>query len=224
MKRKQDSTYCTSHLSFFIAAILSLLLTIGCTKSTIVELENEAKPKVGFEILEIVSAHEIITWKNLSSMTVEEFEAIELPTGWIKNQPREGEADSGMFARSPDETADGFFDDREHFGYQWRHVATVIETGIQMDDQGLLSGNRIRKFHTLKFNAGRILNILTSPEGIHYVRVSRDHGRSTDTPTIPDSWNLVKEVISEDLNIQLPNPTLNIRADNEDSFQGPVVF
>jgi len=224
MKHKHVSTYFNSHRLFFIAVIFTLLLTIDCTKSTPVESETEINAQVGFEILEIMSAQEIITWKNLSSMTVEEFEAIELPTGWIKNQPREGEADSGMFARSPDETADGIFDDRELFGYLWRHVATVIETGIKLDDQVLLSGNRIRKYHTLIYNAGRTLHILTSPEGERYVRVSRDYGRTTDDPAIPDTWNLIQEVISEEMNIQLPNPTLNIRADNEDSFQGPVVF
>jgi hypothetical protein len=44
----------------------------------------------------------------------------------------------------------------------------------------------------------------------------------SDTPTIPSDWQLTKEVITEELKIQLPNPTINIRADNEDSFQGPI--
>jgi len=185
---------------------------------------EDSVAKVGFEIMQIKSAQQIITWKNLSSMTVEEFKAIELPHGWFKNQPREGDADGGVFARSPDAAADGVYDDKELFGYKWRHVATVIETGIKLDNQELLSGNRIRKYHTLTFNTGRTLNILTSPEGDRYVRVSRDYGRSSAVPTIPDSWNLGQEVISEEIDIQLPNPTLNIRAENEDSFQGPVVF
>jgi hypothetical protein len=44
----------------------------------------------------------------------------------------------------------------------------------------------------------------------------------SDIPTIPTDWELTKEVLTEELKIQLPNPTINIRADNEDSFQGPI--
>jgi pimeloyl-ACP methyl ester carboxylesterase len=188
----------------------------------LIEFYKSSTANIGFEILQMVSSDEIITWKNISEMSVEEFEAIDLPFGWFKNQPREGEADSGVFARSPGTSVDGEFTDQEHFGYLWRHVATIRETNIELDEQGLLSGNRIDKYHELTFNAGRTLNILISPEDDRYVRVSRDYGRSSDDPTIPGSWNLVEEVITEDLVIQLPNPTLNIRTDNEDSFQGPI--
>ena len=43
-----------------------------------------------------------------------------------------------------------------------------------------------------------------------------------DEPTIPDGWQLVEYTAPDAVIIELPNPTLNIRADNEDSFQGPV--
>jgi hypothetical protein len=91
-----------------------------------------------------------------------------------------------------------------------------------MDDQGLLSANTISKYHEITYYAWRLVNILVSPEGDRYIRVTRDEGRTSDTPTIPSDWELIKEVTTEELNIQLPNPTINIRADNEDSFQGPI--
>jgi hypothetical protein len=72
------------------------------------------------------------------------------------------------------------------------------------------------------FNEWKLVNILVSPEGDQYIRISRDEGRISNDPTIPNNWQLIKEVIIEDLTIQLPNPTINIRADNEDSFQGPI--
>jgi pimeloyl-ACP methyl ester carboxylesterase len=183
---------------------------------------QESEPKVGFEILQIVSPNEIITWKNVSEMTVAEFEAIDLPQGWFKNQAREADADAGFFARSPGELMDGPLIKAEHFGYEWEHVATITETNVPMDNQGLLTANTISKYHEITYNPWRLVNILVSPEGDRYIRVSRDEGRMSDTPTIPSGWELIKEVTTEELKIQLPNPTINIRADNEDSFQGPI--
>jgi pimeloyl-ACP methyl ester carboxylesterase len=183
---------------------------------------KNSEPQIGFEILQIVSPNEIITWKNVSEMTVAEFESLVLPQGWLKNQPREGDADGGVFARSPGELMDGPLIKAEHFGYEWEHVATVTETGIPMDQEGLLSANKISKHHKVTFNEWKLVNILVSPEGDQYIRISRDEGRISNDPTIPNNWQLIKEVIIEDLTIQLPNPTINIRADNEDSFQGPI--
>jgi hypothetical protein len=91
-----------------------------------------------------------------------------------------------------------------------------------MDNQGLLSANTISKYHEIIYNPWRLVNILVSPEGDRYIRVSRDEGRMSDIPTIPSDWELTKEVLTKELKIQLPNPTINIRADNEDSFQGPI--
>ena len=177
--------------------------------------------RVGYEILQVVSPNEIITWKNTEDMTQEEFDAIELPQGWFKNQPREASADGGTFASSPG-AAPGEFVEAEHFGHDWRHVATIVEANIPLDDDALLTANTISKSHELTFDADTTLSILISPEDEHYVMVSRDAGRTSDTPTIPEGWQLVEHTLDEELVIQLPNPTLNIRADNEDSFQGPV--
>ena len=134
----------------------------------------------------------------------------------------ETDPDEGHFARSPDASADGEFTNEEHFGHPWLYNAKIIETGIPVDNEGLLSGNRIVKFHTVTFHAGRTLTVLVSPGGIHYVRISRDVNRPTDHPTLPAGWILVDHETTEELTFELPNPTLNIRADNEDSFQGPV--
>lgn len=182
---------------------------------------QDSEPPVAYEIIQVVSPNEIITWQNLE-MTTEEFEAIDLPTGWVKNQPREADIDGSFFARSPGEPMDGPLIEAEHFGYKWRHVATITEANISMDNQGLLSANTISKYHEIIYNPWRLVNILVSPEGNRYMRVSRDEGRMSDTPIIPSGWELISEVLTEELKIQLPNPTTNIRADNEDSFQGPI--
>ncbi|MEL6180992.1 MAG: hypothetical protein AAFS10_18690 [Myxococcota bacterium] len=185
------------------------------------ETDPIEEPRVGFEILQVVSPNELVVWLG-RDLTQDEFNAIDLPEGWIKNQPREGEPDESAFARSPDAAAEGEFTDAEHFGHSWRHNATVIEANTPLDDDGLLRLNRIAKFHEIRFNAGRTLFVLVSPEGELFVRISRDANRTRETPTLPSGWQIVEHTIDEELVFDLPNPTMNIRGDNEDSFQGPV--
>ena len=177
--------------------------------------------RVGFEILQFRSPSEIIVWTN-RDMKEEEFDAIDLPLGWFKNQPRESDPTSARFLRSPGATEDGPLQEAELFGHTWQQNATVIETGIGVDEQGLLEATRVEKHHELTYAAGTPMYILISPLGEEYIRVSRDANRAEEDPTLPDNWRLVEHIPTQDLVVQLPNPTLNIRADNEDSFQGPL--
>jgi hypothetical protein len=110
----------------------------------------------------------------------------------------------------------------ELFGHTWTHLTTITQANIAIDDQGLLTGSTVVKEHQLTFNAGSTMWVLFSPEGDPYVMVSRDAQRTSDTPTIPTGWELVEYTTPEELTFQLPAETLVIRADNEDSFQGPV--
>ena len=182
---------------------------------------NEVPARVGFEILEIQSPNSIRAWIS-SDITREEFDALELPSGWRKNQPREGDPDASRFYRSPDAEVDGEFLDEDLYGFSWRHSATVIQTNIPLDEQGLLIGAKVVKFHEVTFDAGHTITVLFSPDGEPYVRIGRDANRTSDEPSIPDSWRLVEYTTPEQLVIRLPEETLVIRADNEDSFQGPV--
>ena len=183
-------------------------------------IEAPEDVRLGYEILQIISPNEIITWLSMD-ITQAEFDAIDLPMGWFKNQPREGDPDSALFGSSPG-AEDGVFVYEEHFGHEWRHVATIIEANVPLDDDELLRANRISKTHAVSFDAGSTLKVLISPDGMQYVRVSRDAGRVSDAPTLPDGWTLVDYPTPAPVTLQLPNITVNIRADNEDSFQGPV--
>jgi hypothetical protein len=182
---------------------------------------GESSPHVGFEILEIQSTNSIRAWIS-SDITQEEFDALELPGGWFKNQPREGDPDANHFYRSPGAAVEGEFLEEELFGFSWWHSATVIQPNIPLDEQGLLTGSTVAKYHEVTFNAGTTIYVLFSPEGEPYVRIGRDANRASDEPSIPNSWRLVEYATSDQLVIQLPEETLVIRADNEDSFQGPV--
>ena len=196
-----------------------------------VNFNVETSPRVGCEILEFQSINSIRVWINLD-MTLEEFNAIPIPSideiqfpqGWFKNQPRVGEGgpDAGRFLRSPGAAVDGEFIVEEHFGHMWTHNATVIQINIPMDNQGLLTATMVAKFHEVTFNAGRTITVLFSPEDDPYVLIGRDLNRTSDEPSIPNLWRLVEYTTPDQLVIMLPEETMNIRADNEDSFQGPV--
>ena len=187
------------------------------------EFEQE---RVGFEILQVVSPNEIRAWIG-PDITRAEFDALELPAGWFKNQPREGGEDvagatSARFLRSPDATEDGDILIEQFFGFNWFHAATIVETGLELDEEGLLSGTRVRKYHELTYEAGSNLILLISPDNEAYFRIGRDANRVTDEPSIPNLWQLVDYTTEEDLVIELFGGNIVIRTDNQDAFQGPV--
>jgi pimeloyl-ACP methyl ester carboxylesterase len=128
----------------------------------------------------------------------------------------------GGFSRSPEQKRMVHSRRRSGSDILWQHNATVLEAGFAMDDQGLLNGGYVAKNHTVTYDALTTIYVLVSPEGDEYIRVTRDPFRASDDPTIPEGWQLVERELSEALTLELPNPTLNIRADNQDSFQGPV--
>jgi hypothetical protein len=83
--------------------------------------ENDVR--IGFEVLQFKSLNSLIVWAT-ADITKEQFDALDLPVGWFRNQPREAEADEGTFSNSPGQEL-GTYTDRELFGFKWRHVATV---------------------------------------------------------------------------------------------------
>lgn len=176
---------------------------------------------VGFEIRKENEEGELIIWEAVD-MTTEEFDALVLPSGWEKNMPRELVFSEGMFSRSPGAEEDGPLTQETLVGYEWVYNAKVIEQGIPMDNQGLLIGNYVDKHHTVTFDAGSIVRYLISPEGDHYALITRLLNRNSDFFTVPEGWRLEEELIEEEWVLELPTPTLNIRTQNQDSFQGPI--
>lgn len=214
----------TDSTTWKLAILLLLLGTFGCSDSSDSPPSQEEETRVGFEILEIQSPTAIRAWIS-REITFEEFEALEVDPGWRKNQPRESEEcgpDEGRFIKSPDSTEDGDILTEEFYGFNWFHSATVTQTNIRLDDEGLLNGNMVRKFHELTYNAGSCLVLLISPEGDVYFRIGRDANRVSDEPSVPNLWRLEEYTTPEKLVIKLFEENLVIRTDNQDSFQGPV--
>jgi len=190
--------------------------------SGLFEEEEEEETRVGFEILQVVSQDEIIVWINVGDLTLEDFDALELESGWFKNEPREGVPDASSFDRSPGETESGVFTFEEHYGIEWMHNATVTEASLSFDEGGLLSGALVHKHHTVEYDEGRSVPAIVSPEGEHYILVSRDAERTQEDPSIPPTWQSIMVETTSRHSLPLPEYTVNIRTDNEDSFQGPL--
>ena len=188
------------------------------------QAEAEEEERIGFEILEIQSPTSIRAWIS-PEISFEEFEALEVPPGWRKNQPRESAAcgpSGGRFPRSPDTTREEGVLIEEHFGFNWFHSATVIEANVPLDEDGLLLGATVRKFHEVDYAAGSCMVLLISPDEDIYFRIGRDAQRVNDQPSIPNLWRLEEYTVPEDIVIKLFGNTRVIRTDNQDSFQGPV--
>ena len=216
----------TERITRKLGLLLILLAIFGCSDSSDSPPSQEEEPRVGFEILEIQSPSSIRAWIS-PEITFEEFEALEVDPGWIKNQPRESSveecgADDRRFIKSPDSTEGGDILVEEIYGFNWFHAATVTQANIPLDEEGLLNGSMVRKFHELTYNAGSCLVLLISPEGEVYFRIGRDANRVSDEPSIPNLWRLEEYTTPENLVIELFEENLVIRTDNEDSFQGPV--
>ena len=216
------------YLSLIAAAFI---VFISCEKDEDNSISEEETPtekkRIGFELVQIVSFDSILVWANAEPLTQEEFDSIQITSGWQKNEPREGMPDSAQFLRSPDANEDGVFTTAEHFGYQWMFNAQIVDMNVEIpeNEEGLLTGRYIAKYHQVTFKAGRTLSILISPQGEEYVLISRDANRITDIPVIPNSWQIEERVINQNLTFDLPNPTLNIRAENnQDSWQGPITL
>lgn len=198
------------------------LLTAACLVG-MVACEGTTEPdgawrSTGFEVID---GSQGIAWMAVD-ITAAEFEALALPPGWISSNPRDLEASFGEFLMSPGETEPCRFEELDLLGHRWRHVATLSERGQPVDDAGLLVSTRVDKHHRLPFEAGLEMTTLTSPEGEAYLRITRDPSRTQEVPTVPAGWALATFAPEETTVVVLTPPTLLLRTDNQDSFQGPV--
>ena len=186
-------------------------------KHNAVEKEN----RVGYEILQVKSFNEIIAWAS-KDITREQFDALKLTLGWLKNQPREVEMDRAKFLNSPG-CERGTYVKAQHFGHEWLHAATV-KGRVKFDPKRLLVGSKVMKDHVVSFDGGRTLTLLISPEGEVFSRITRDANRKRETPTLPKDWRLIEHDLDEPVEFELTDETMVIRTDNQDSFQGPFSF
>lgn len=189
-------------------------LSIECGTPTI----NTSTGEYFYEIYDLTTG---TVW-GTPFLTPEEFDALELPEGWAKNQVREPALSDSAFLRSPGCANDGEFTEEELFGVEFQHVVDFVGAPMMYDEQGLLNGSQVFKYHQIGYASGQTISILADPDGARHILVSRDAARASDTPSVPSGWTLDSYTLAEDLTIDLFGTIDNIRADNQDSFQGPI--
>lgn len=209
------------------AIFLALLGMTACdtttddTDAVVCGAPSVRDAEVGELFYELIDLQTRTVW-GTPDLTPEQFNALELPDRWAKNQIREGQTDDGRFLRTPDCDSDGKFTEEMLFGFRFQHIVNLVSTNESIDEAGLLHVNQVFKYHELEFHTDSAVSILESPAGTRYIMVSRDAARTTDTPNLPIGWSITDYDLTADLTVELFDVVDNIRADNEDSFQGPL--
>jgi hypothetical protein len=174
--------------------------------------------EVGYELVDLVSKE---VWLTLD-FTPEEFTDFSAPFLWIKNQPRNGVPDAGVFLRSPGCSQPGQFTYLHAFGKEFLNVVRLIAMNEPLDNEGLIRKTELEKYHVLTYYAGRTVSILQNPSGEQFILVSRDEERTSDTFALPDGWSVSEHELAEDLEVDLSERVSVLRTENEDSYQGPL--
>ena len=166
------------------------------------------------------------TWTFQVWMTTEmsenEFDAAESKEPWVKSKSRERLLDESRFIHSPDVLVEGNFAEQDLFGKPFRFVATVVALNEAVDSRGLLSRQRILKYHVGLFRAGRTIHVLQDPDEQQYVRISRAKDRMKENAEFPEGWSLRSIELKEDLVVNLSGTVENIGDEIQDFYQGPV--
>ncbi len=150
-----------------------------------------------------------------------EFLCLEAPEGYFKNQVREGTPDEAEFFSSPGRPT-GEFTDEELVGKDFFHAVNIVQLPQTIGEGVVLNDIVVHKNVRLRYNSGRTLHLLTSPEGEEYFRISRDFNRETETAEFPAGWSTHTIELTEDLDLYLLDDHHVLRDSIEDGWQGPV--
>ncbi|MEO1730089.1 MAG: hypothetical protein AAFR64_05070 [Pseudomonadota bacterium] len=174
----------------------------------------------GFELVDVVSGEVWLT----KDWTVQDFEKFDLPISqalWLKNDPRTGAAQSGKFLRSPG-CEPGQFTYMQAHGREFLHVVDLDGLPRELDDKGLIRAVQLNKHHSLNFDEGAQIEVLSDPSGQRFVLIARTLLEVEDDPSLPEGWSLESFVLAAPFKVQLDGKVSVLRMDNEDSFQGPL--
>ena len=209
-------------------ALLSLgcasLLVAACSGPKVEQcterLWDPTGARQGFELIDLVSGEVWLT----KDWTLQEFERFELPISqslWLKNDPRTGVAQSGKFLKSPG-CERGEFTYMQAHGREFLHVVDMDGMATELDDEGLIMAVQLNKHHSLGFNEGAEVKVLSDPSGQRFILVARTLLDVKDVPSVPEGWSLESFVLAAPFKVQLDGKVSVLRMDNEDSFQGPL--
>ena len=168
----------------------------------------------GYELFDLENK---IVWLT-SEFTDEEFQALELPPGWIKNDSaRVPHFDKGRFVKSPG--SDDKLTTRSMYGHNFLHVCNMLELPHNADKYGLIKSATVEKYHEVTYTRGKNIRVLTGPQGNQYMYINSEGERGKEIPKLPDGWILEEGTLEEDLTVDLSGKVEVLRLSNNDSYQ-----
>lgn len=163
-------------------------------------------------------------WLAQGPCTLEAYERLPLPDGFVRTGIGRAVADLAYFARSPDADGDGPLETMDVGGVRFARVARPGRPEPPRDGVFVLP---VHKHHRVRYRAGRTIEVLRADDGFDYVPLVSEarlaSGAPADQPRVlPDGWTVRDVALDADLVVDLPCPTRVTFFTSGDSFQGPV--
>lgn len=173
-------------------------------------------------------------WQSQQAISREAYEALVLPANLRRVGIGKGVMDAHYFRRSPGAEADGPVAERRIDGHLFIHCADPPREGAETVAEGGPLLLRVDKHHTLVFEAGREIDVVTLPDGRRFVQViaaapeggslpqAADASAGVEDLSLPPGWSLRAMSLTTRATVHLPNPTEAFFFANGASFQGPI--
>lgn len=164
-------------------------------------------------------------WLAQAPMTLERFESLSLPEGFVPTGIGQSVATAAYFRRSPGAAEDGPLDTMDVDGIRFARVARPGLPDAPLPGLFVLP---VHKHHRLLYAGGSTIEVMDCGDGADYVPLVRNAvmaGRRHAAPrprVLPDGWSVRRVTLPRDVVVDLPCPTRVTFFASGDSFQGPV--
>ena len=163
-------------------------------------------------------------WLCQQPISVEAYEALQLPDGFSKSGMGRSAHDVAFFRRSPGAPVDGPLDTMNVDG---RTFARVARPGRMEPGFSGVFVLPVYKSHSVMFEAGRTIEIMDFGDGWDYVpQIIEASGLpgmvQGQERVLPEGWSVREVTLEEDLFVEVPYPARVCFFMSGHSFQGPV--
>jgi len=161
-------------------------------------------------------------WLAQRPITLERYEALVPPDGFVKSGIGRSAHDAAFFRRSPGAAFDGPLSTMDVDGITFSHVARPGRFEPGFTGVFVLP---VYKYHRVMFAAGRTIEIADFGDGWDYVPQITEVAMDDSQPTgrvLPEGWSVRDVTLAEDLFVDVPYPARVCFFPSGHSFQGPV--
>ena len=155
-------------------------------------------------------------WQAFKPVPRDWYDTVELEANLIRVGYASGYFDRAWFRRSPDADRDGPVRTRTIDGRAFFYCAGPPLDGATGDPKRMF----VDKYHSVAFDADRVLPILRDPAGRAFLPMV-EAPAGTPLPKLPDGWRLIEIRLTEEWIVALPAPTETYWFKGALSFQGP---